>query len=112
MGFFPNNSLPDLPEIPDSVPLQDFMFNEEHGRCPISESADSYICAYGSRRVTAQQQAQHVEWLARSLARRLGWKVNVGCEFDKVAAIFAINTVSTLDAESLSRPLTSARLTQ
>lgn len=94
MVFFPGTSTPILAHVPDTVPICDFMLKEEHGRWPISKSLDSYVCGISGHRVTAQQQKNNVKWLARSLSRRLKWKVNEGTEFDKVVAIFALNNVS------------------
>lgn len=94
MVFLPPPSAPSLGEIPDAVPLCDFMFDEKHGRRPIAESLDSYICGITAKRVSARQQKDRVAWLATSLAQNLGWSVNEGSEFDKVVAIFALNTVS------------------
>ncbi|KAG7061977.1 4-coumarate-CoA ligase [Colletotrichum scovillei] len=75
MLFVPDQSLPRLPSIPDTVPLCEFMFDEH---------------------ISAQEQKSRVEALARSLALEFGWSVNQGSEFDKVVGIFALNTVDVM----------------
>lgn len=96
MVFVPPSSAQALPEIPDTVSICDFIFDEKHGRRPTATSLDGYVCGISGKRVSASQQKDQVGWLASSLAQNLGWKVNEGSEFDKVIAIFALNTVSCL----------------
>ena len=93
MVFYPPPFVPKLPEVPDTVPICDFMLDEKHGRKPISQSWDSYVCGLTGKKVTAKQQVDSVGPLARSLAKELGWNVNEGTEYDKVAGVFALNTV-------------------
>ena len=40
-----------------------------------------------------KEMVSRVESLARGLAKELGWEPNKGTEWDKVAGIFALNTV-------------------
>lgn len=93
MVFYPPPWLPKLPKVPDTVPICDFMLDEKHGRRPISDSWDAYTDAISGRSITARQQKENVDKLARSLAKEFGWKVNEGSEYDKVAGVFALNTV-------------------
>lgn len=93
MVFYPEKWVPELPEIPDNVPICDFMLDEQYGRRPYSESWDTYTCALSGRSITATQQRDHVEKLSRALAQQFGWKVNEGTEYDKVVGVFALNTV-------------------
>ena len=92
MVFTAPSWLPPLPAIPD-VPLFDFMFHEQYGRASFESSLDPYVCNVSGKRITARDQKQRVEVLARGLAADLGWNVNGGSEFDKVVGIFALNTV-------------------
>ncbi|KXH42228.1 AMP-binding enzyme [Colletotrichum simmondsii] len=96
MLFVPDQSLPQLPIIPDTVPLCDFMFDEQYGRHPVATSLDSYTCGLSGSSISAQEQKSRVEALARSLAQEFGWSVNQGSEFDKVIGIFALNTVDVM----------------
>jgi len=72
------------------------MFDEQYGRRPISKSWDTYTDGITGRSVTAQEQKDNVEYLARALAKEFGWKVNDGTEYDKVVGVFAVNTVGFL----------------
>lgn len=96
MTFFPNDSLPPMPSIPDSIPLCDFMFDERYGRRPYDESLDAYTCRLSGRKLSAHEQKERVELLSRALAKELHWRVNEGSEFDKTVGVFALNTVSTM----------------
>ena len=93
MVFYPPSFISKLPEVPDSVPICDFILDEQHGRRPLSESWDPYICGLSGTRITAKQQKERVDHLARALANEFGWKVNEGSEHDKVVGVFALNTV-------------------
>ena len=93
MVFTPPPALvPMLPEIPD-LPICDFIFDEKYGRHPIATSRDPYICGLTGKSFSVREQKDRVQYLARALARELQWKVNDCTEFDKVAGIFALNTV-------------------
>lgn len=111
MLFVQDQSLPQLPSIPDTVPLCDFMFDEQYGRHPVATSLDSYTCGLSGSSISAQGQKGRVEALARSLAHELGWSVNQGNEFDKVVGIFALNTVCSLIIGNLRFPKTMHVLT-
>lgn len=95
MVFYPAPWLPKLPEIPDTVPICEFMFDEQYGRRPYAESWDTYTCGLTGKSISATQQRERFEKLARALSRELGWKVNEGSEYDKVVGVFALNTVRT-----------------
>ncbi len=94
MLFTPPDASPPMVEVPDTVPICDFMFDEQYGRRPISESLDTYTCGITGRTITAHDQKERVGLLARSLADEMGWAVNEGSEYDKVVGVFALNTVS------------------
>lgn len=94
MTFTAPSFVPSLPDVPDTVPLPEFMFDEQYGRFPVSKSLDAYTCGLTGMSITAQEQKIRVSYLARALSEELGWGVNEGSEFDKVAGIFALNTVS------------------
>ncbi|KAJ9647375.1 uncharacterized protein PV06_00093 [Exophiala oligosperma] len=93
MVFYPAPWLPKLPEIPDTVPICEFMFDEQYGRRPYAESWDTYTCGLTGKSISATQQRERFEKLARALSRELGWKVNEGSEYDKVVGVFALNTI-------------------
>ena len=90
MVFYPPEITGSMAEVPDSIPICDFMLNEEHGRRPISESWDPYVCGLTGATFSMQEQKDRVTYLARSLSKELGWKVNQGDEYSKVAGVFAL----------------------
>ena len=94
MVFKPMSWVPQLPEIPDTVPICEFMLEEKHGRQTLSESKHAYTCGLTGKSISAQQQKKSVDSLSRALAKEFGWKVNEGSEYDKVAGVFALNTVT------------------
>ena len=98
MVFYPEEWMPKLREVPDTVPICDFMLDEQYGRRPFSESWDAYTCGLTGKTVTARQQKESVDTLARALVKELGWKVNEGTEYDKVVGVFALNTVRCINA--------------
>jgi hypothetical protein len=93
MVFYPPKWVPKLGEVPDTVPLCDFVLDEKHGRHPIAKSKDPYTCALSGRTCSTERVREKVNHLSRALSKELGWKVNEGSEYDKVAGIFALNTV-------------------
>ena len=77
-------------------PLPEFMFDEQYGRYPMAKSKDPYTCGLSGKTIkAAKDQKTRIDHLARSLKKELGWEVNKGSEYDKVAGIFALNTVCT-----------------
>lgn len=96
MPFLPPKWVPECPEVPDTLSIPEFMFNEEHGRAPYSKSKDSYVCGITGRKISAQQQKEEYTYITRALAKELGWKVNDGTEYDKVCGVFALNTIDVM----------------
>lgn len=93
MVFYPPPWVPKLPEVPDTVSIPDFLFDEQHGRRPLNQSWDPFTCGLSGRTRSAQEHKTRVDHLARALNREFGWKVNEGTEYDKVISVFAFNTV-------------------
>lgn len=93
MVFYPPKWVPTLGEVPDTVPLCDFILDEKHGRHPIAKSKDPYTCGLSGRSCSTLALKEKVNSLSKALSKELGWKVNHGSEYDKVAGIFAFNTV-------------------
>ncbi|EEU35770.1 uncharacterized protein NECHADRAFT_44354 [Fusarium vanettenii 77-13-4] len=99
MVFHPPAWVPELPIAPpDSIPIAEFMSNEAYGRRPLSESRHPFTCGITGRTYSATELFQRSEHVARSLAKRLGWEVNQGTAWDKVLAIFSLNTVDFVTA--------------
>ncbi len=93
MVFTPPSFVAQLPEVPDTIPICDFILDEKHGRRPYSQSWDPYTCGLSGKTIKATDQKTRVDHLARALAKEFGWKVNEGTEMDKVVGVFALNTV-------------------
>lgn len=93
MVFLPSKESGQLAPIPDSISISEFMLNEKYGRVPHSSSRDPYTCGLTGKSYSSQEVTNHVDSLARSLSKELGWAPNEGSEWDKTMAVFAVNTV-------------------
>lgn len=93
MVFYPPKIAGTIAEVPDTLPICDFVLNDENGRKPIAKSWNPYVCGLTGTTFTMQEQKDRVQHLARALSKELGWKVNQGTEYDKVAGVFALNTI-------------------
>ncbi|KAH8660818.1 amp dependent CoA ligase-like protein [Tricladium varicosporioides] len=81
---------------PDSVPVSEFILSEKHGRTAYKKSRNPFTCGLSGKTYTAQEHADRVELLARSLSKEFGWQPNQGTEWDKVIGIFALNTIDSM----------------
>lgn len=94
MVFYPPAWVPKLPfDPPDSIPISEFMLNEEYGRHPLHLSKPPFTCGLSGAEYSALEVRDRVDKLARSLSKELGWEVNSRREWDKVAGIYSVNTV-------------------
>jgi hypothetical protein len=95
MPFVPPSWVPQLPfDPPDSIPICDFMLDERYGRHPLGYSNNSFTCGLTGKTYSSLEVKERVDWLARGLAKELGFQPNAGSEWDKVIAVFSVNTVS------------------
>jgi ribosome assembly protein SQT1 len=102
MPFKPPSWVPKLPfEIPDTVPLCDFMFDERYGRYSLKKSRSPFICGISGKAPSVLDVKEQIEGLAKGLSNAMGWQPNEGTEWDKVAGMFSVNTVSLLSALDL-----------
>ncbi|KAL5884429.1 hypothetical protein ACKVWC_003398 [Pyricularia oryzae] len=70
------------------------MSNEIHGRQPLHKSRNPFTCGLTGRTATPAQVFLRSDHLSRALARRTGWAPNDHLTpWDKVVAIFSINTI-------------------
>jgi len=98
MPFVPPSWVPQLPfDPPDSVSIADFMFDELYGRHPLGYSRPMFTCGLTGKEYSSLEVRERVDFLARGLAKELGWQPNQGTEWDKVIAVFSVNTVRTTD---------------
>ena len=94
MVFLPPRWVPKLPlDPPDSIPISEFMLNEQYGRCPLSHAMQPFTCGLTGFGYSALEVRDRVDKLARALSKELGWRPNEGAEWDKVIGIFSVNTV-------------------
>jgi len=69
------------------------MKDEKYGRCPIAKSRNPFTCGLTGKTHTTIEFFQRVDYLARALGKRMGWKPNEETPWDKVLNIFSVNTV-------------------
>jgi hypothetical protein len=93
MVFYPPALVPPLSVVPDDVSVCDFMLDERHGRCSLTNSADPFTCGISGNTYSFLDVVQRVDFLARAMAKELGWQPDQGTEWDKVVGIFSLNTV-------------------
>lgn len=110
MVFLPDPKFGALGNVPDNIPISEFMLNEKHGRVPHASSRDPYTCGITGKTFTSRETVDRVDHIARGLAREFGWSPNQGSEWDKCLAVFSVNTVRAglgiRWSQSKDRPLT------
>lgn len=89
--------MPDIPwEIPDSIPLGQFSLAGLNDG-PEKGAADLLLVDFLSGKSYSRADLhQRVEYLAGGLAKEFGWSPNEGSPWDKVVAIYSLNTVRIL----------------
>lgn len=85
-----------MPEVPESISIERFMFDEHYGRHPIGYSNAPFTCGITGKTYDAFEVKQRVDFLARALTKELGMKPNEGTEWDKVVGVFSMNTIDYL----------------
>lgn len=78
---------------PDSITIPEFIFSEKYGRKPLSRSRSPYTCGITGKSYTTAEVEDREKLLARALAKRLGYDLNEGTEWDRVIALYSLNTV-------------------
>lgn len=96
MPFYPPSWVPELPEIPDSISCETFMFDERYGRYPAQNSRAPFTDGLTGRTYSVLEVKQRVDHLSRALSKELGFKAHEGTEWDKVVACFSLNTIDYL----------------
>jgi hypothetical protein len=81
-------------DIPDDVPLTDFVFNDVYRPYKCDESPTPFLDSINGIGFTVQKTRQRVEWLAAGLAAHLDIDTSSGDVFDRVVGVFAVNNVS------------------
>jgi hypothetical protein len=63
------------------------------GRYPLGYSRAPFICGLTGKSYSTLETKERVDYLARGLAKELGWQPNQGSEWDKVVGVFSVNAV-------------------
>lgn len=69
------------------------MLDENYGRHPLGYSFNPFTCGLTGKTYNSLDVRERVDLLARGLAKELGMQPNEGSEWDKVIAVFSVNTV-------------------
>ncbi|KAI5464273.1 hypothetical protein BGZ63DRAFT_412004 [Mariannaea sp. PMI_226] len=94
MVFTPPAWVPKLPfNPPDSITIADFVNNESYARYPIARARNPFTCGLSGKTYTTQEVIQREEYMARAIAKRLGYSLNEGTEWDRVVGLFSPNTI-------------------
>ncbi|KAL7917959.1 hypothetical protein ACQKWADRAFT_305462 [Trichoderma austrokoningii] len=93
MVFTPPSYLAQLPDIPDSITIEEFLRDEQHGRRPLAKSRNPYTCGLTGRTYTAAEVAKRTELLARAIGTRLGFNPSEDTEWERVVAIYSVNSI-------------------
>lgn len=95
MPFYPPAWVPKLPfDPPDTISVADFVLDENYERHPLGYSHAPFTCGLSGKSYSAIDVRERVDYLARGLAKELGFEPNTGSEWDKVIAVYSLNTVS------------------
>ncbi|KAF2725287.1 phenylacetyl-CoA ligase-like protein [Polychaeton citri CBS 116435] len=93
MPFKPPSWCSPLPEIPDSISIEQFMFDEVYGRHKLSTARSPFTCGLTGKGYSAMEMKHRVDHLARALSKEFGFAPNQGDEYDKVIAVFSMNAI-------------------
>lgn len=69
------------------------MLTEKHGRFSFNESRNPFVCGLTGKAYSVSEVKDRVGHLAKAIAKRLDFSPNEGTEWDKVVALFSLNTV-------------------
>jgi hypothetical protein len=83
----------DVVDVPDTVPLPDFVLDNKYRLVPHEKAKNPFTCGISGSTYTSLEAKDRAGWLARALHQELGFEVNQGKEWDKVIGIYALNTV-------------------
>ncbi|KAI0130164.1 hypothetical protein BJ170DRAFT_618939 [Xylariales sp. AK1849] len=94
MVFTPPSWVPKLPfDPPDSITIGEFWSNEKYGRFPVDKSRNPFTCGITGKTYSTVEMKERFELLARSLAKRLGWRANEETPWDKIVGVYAFNSI-------------------
>ena len=102
MVFLPPAWAPKLTdaEIPDSIPLGEFLFNDNYRPRKCGDSPAPFVDSITRKGYGIHETRQRVELLAAGLARELDIKDTCGNPLERVVGIFTVNNVSSHKSHS------------
>lgn len=96
MPFSPPSWTPQLPDVPDSISIETFMFDENYGRHPLGYSQSPFTDGLTGKTYSALDVRERIDYLTRALSKELGFKPDSGSEWDKVVGCFSLNSMDYL----------------
>jgi hypothetical protein len=86
--------VPQIGEVPDSIAVGEFILHQNtHLPQQSIDNRALFVDAISGKSFNIKDIQTRVEWLARALAQQLDWAPNKGSPWDKVVAIYGLNTV-------------------
>ena len=98
MPFVPPPWVPELPTVPSHISVEQFMLDENFGRYPLGYSRAPFKDGLSGKEYSFLEVKERVDYVARALGKELGFKPNEGSEWDKVVAVFSVNTIDYIPA--------------
>jgi acyl-CoA synthetase (AMP-forming)/AMP-acid ligase II len=93
MVWYPPSWAPQLPELPDSISLEEFLSNDQYGRHPLAQSRNPYTCGITGKTYTPAEVIRRTGLMARAIGKRLRFTPNEDTEWDRVVTLFSVNTI-------------------
>ncbi|KAK5998860.1 Acyl-CoA ligase AKT1 [Cladobotryum mycophilum] len=93
MVFLPPSWAPQLPEIPDSISIEEFANNETYGRYPLSKAKNPFTCGLTGKTYSAAEVVRRTDYLARAIGKKLGFNPHEETEWDRVVCLYSVNTI-------------------
>ncbi|KAM0248379.1 hypothetical protein ACHAQJ_009504 [Trichoderma viride] len=93
MVFTPPPCVPQLPDPPNSITIEEFMRNEKYGRYPLAKARNPYTCGLTGKTYSAIEVAERIDLMARAIGKRLGFNPHEETEWERVVAIYSVNAI-------------------
>ena len=96
MAFYRPSWVPTLsnPDIPDDIPLSDFLFGDQFRPRKCEDSPRPFIDSISGTGYDIPETRRRIEYLAAGLANQLGIANISGDVWQRVVGLFAVNNVS------------------
>lgn len=93
MIIHPPKWVPQIPSIPDSTLILDFLLQENFGRPKLSQPHSSFVCGISGREYSVPEVSERMTSIAKGLLKNLQWEINSETQWEKVVGVFAFNSV-------------------